>query len=139
MKYLALFESWQESFMTRYDRALRLAKRGLLPSPMALGSQVWEDFKRIVTDRLEEKGYDIEENFTENENRVTLEISYTRELEHGPIDTKYLRCMIMWKTGNPDVVYLVGPDYLKEISLQDPIYIIEEILRIADQYLKPDA
>ena len=139
MKYLALFENWQEPFTTRYDKAIKLFNLGLADSPLSPNSQVWEDFKQIVADKLEENGYQVEELFTMSENRATLEISYTRQLEHGPTDTKYLRFMIMWKSDDSSVVYLVGPDYLKELSLQDPIYPVTEILRIADKYLKPEA
>lgn len=136
MKYLALFENWQERFMTRYEKALKLFNLGVAPSPFNMDSQPWEDFKELVARELREMGFRIEELFTVTDNRAVLEISYTQRLKHGPEDTRYLRMMIIEKSDEPEKIYLVGPDYLEAISIKDPLLVLSEILRIA-QLLKP--
>jgi hypothetical protein len=138
MKYVALFENWQEPFMDRYNRAVKLFDLGLVNSPLAFDSPLWEDFKRIVADELEKRDYDVEELFGVTDNRATLEISYTDQYKSGPPDTKYLRYAIMQKIDEPAVMYLVSANYLQALSIKDPIHIIDEIVRLADLYLKPE-
>ena len=137
MKYVALFENWQETFMERYSRALKLFDLGIIDAPLSPGSQVWDDFKQIVADELEERDYNIEDLLVPSDNRETLEISYTDQVKVGPPETKYLRYMITRKAGEPGVVYLLSAGYMKELSIRDPLFIIDEIIRLADKNLKP--
>lgn len=136
MKYVALFENWQEPFMDRYNRALKLFDLGLADSPLSFDSPSWEDFTRAVEDELENRNYQIEYFSISAENRATLEICYIDQVKIGP---KYLRFMIMTKADEPSVVYLISANYMKPLSVTDPIHIIDEIVRLADLHLKPNS
>jgi hypothetical protein len=131
MKYVALFENWQEPFMDRYNRALKLFDLGLASSPFSHDSPIWLEFKRIVNGLLEDRGYRIEESWTDTNNSSILTISYG----HDP----HLRLMIKPNFNEPEKIYLLGPNYMELISVNDPLVVIKEILRLADKIFKPEA
>ena len=131
MKYVALFENWQESFMDRYERAMRLFDLGLSGSPFSHDSPIWSEFKRIVNGLLEDRGYRIEDSWTNANNASILTIGYG----HVP----HLRLMIRLKVDEPEKIYLVGPNYMELISVNDPLVVIKEILRLADKIFKPNS
>jgi len=122
--------------MDRYNRTLKLFDLGLADSPLSFDSPSWEDFTCAVEVELENRDYQIEYFSISAENRATLEICYINQVKIGP---KYLRFMIMTKADEPSVVYLISANYLKPLSVRDPIHIIDEIVRLADLHLKPNS
>jgi hypothetical protein len=140
MKYLALFESWQADFRSKYEKAFRLFRLGLNDSPLAFDSPLWEEFKQSVIDRLEKEGYRIEEFslHSDTTQRVVLEISRTQPHQYPlATDTRYLRYMFMQDKDNPGNIYLVSANYMGSLPVSEPMQIIDTIVELADQNLQP--
>ena len=131
MRYLALYENWQESFMDRYERAMKLFDLGLSGSPFSHDSPMWSEFKRIVNGLLEDRGYRIQESWTDGDSMSILTISYGTDPP--------LRLMIRLNFEDPEQIYLVGPNYMELISVKDPLFVMKELLRLADKIFKPEA
>jgi hypothetical protein len=140
MKYLALFESRQEDFRSRYEKATRLFQLGLIDSPLAFDSPLWEEFKQLIIDRLEKEGYRIEEFslHSDTTQRVVLEISKTQPHQYPlATDTLYLRYMFMQDKDNPGNVYLISANYMGSQPVSEPMQIIDTIVELADKNLQP--
>jgi hypothetical protein len=141
MKYLALFESWQADFRSRYEKATRLFQLGLIDSPLKFDSPLWEEFKQLIIDRLTTDGYVIEEFsiHADSQPRVVLEISKTEDNEYPlATDTKYLRYMFMQDKDNPGNIYLISANFLESMPASNPMQIIDTIVELADKNLQPN-
>jgi hypothetical protein len=139
MKHLALFESWQSDFLGRYEKATRLFQLGIIDSPLAFDSPLWEEFKQLVEDRLTAEGYQIEEFslHADSTSRVVLEISKTKPHQYPlATDTLYLRYMFMQDIAQPGNLYLISANYMGSFPVSDPERIIDTISELADQNLK---
>jgi len=138
MKHLVLFESWQSDFLGRYEKAIQLFQLGLIDSPLAFDSPLWEDFKQLVADRLTSEGYQIEEFslHSDTTSRVVLEISKTQPHQYPlKTDTLYLRYMFMQDIAQPGNLYLISANYMRSFQVSDPERIIDTISKLADQNL----
>lgn len=139
MKYLALFESWRSDFQSRYEKTNRLFQLGLIDSPLAFDSPLWQEFKQLVEDRLTAEGYRIEEFSLHSDTtpRVVLEISKTHPHQYPlATDTLYLRYMFMQDIAQPGNLYLISANYMGSFPVSDPERIIDTISELADQNLK---
>ena len=139
MKHLALFESWQSDFLGRYEKATRLFQLGIIDSPLAFDSPLWEEFKQLVADRLTSEGYRIEEFslHSDTTSRVVLAISRTKPHQYPlATDTLYLGYMFMQDIAQPGNLYLISANYMESFPVSEPERIIDTISELADQNLK---